>query len=95
MRAWRRWRPRLPASRSGRFRWSSPAAGSSGYLAALGSQAGEDFSGVVMLWTNRTPRVAALALLNTFVLPWDSPVLAGVVLALAAAGLLLLRVQAP
>ncbi len=43
-----------------------------------------------MLWTNRTPKVAALALLNTFVLPWDSAFLAGVVLALAATGLFLL-----
>ena len=32
------------------------------YAAALGSQAGEDFSGVVMLWTTRTPRVALDAL---------------------------------
>ena len=63
--------------------WAVPlvvaSGGVSGYLAALGSQAGEDFSGVVMLWTNRSVRVAALALLNTFVLPWDSPLLAGVV----------------
>ena len=71
---------------------SSRAAACAGYLTALGSQAGEDFSGVVMLWTHRTPRVAVLALLNTFVLPWDSPVLAGVVLALAAAGVLSARV---
>ena len=28
------------------------------------------FSGVVMLWTHRTPRVAAAALLNTFIWPW-------------------------
>jgi hypothetical protein len=48
-----------------------------------------------MLWTNRTVRVAALALLNTFVLPWDSPLLAGIVLALAAGGLILLALRAP
>jgi hypothetical protein len=39
--------------------------------------------------------VALLAALNTFVLPWDSPFLAGVVLSLAAAGLALLIVRAP
>jgi hypothetical protein len=43
-----------------------------------------------MLWTNRTPRVAMDALLNTFVLPWDSPFLAGMVVALAGMGVLLL-----
>jgi Protein O-mannosyl-transferase TMEM260-like len=73
--------------------WAVPlvvvSGGLAGYLNALGSQAGEDFSGVVMLWTNRSPRVAALALLNTFVLPWDSAILAGVVLALAGVGALL------
>ena len=59
------------------------------YLRALGSQAGEDFAGVTMLWLYPSPRVAVFALLNTFVLPWDSPMLAGVVLALAAAGAML------
>jgi hypothetical protein len=79
--------------------WAVPlvvaSGGVSGYLNALGSQAGEDFSGVVMLWTNRSVRVAAFALLNTFVLPWDSPVLAGVVLVLAAGGVILLAWRAP
>ncbi len=60
--------------------------GPGGYLAALGSQAGEDFIGVVMLWTNPTPRVAVFALLNTMVLPWDSSWLGGIVVALALAG---------
>ena len=63
--------------------------GPAAYLKALGSQGAEDFSGVVMLWTHRTPRVAAYALLNTFVRPWDSIVLAAVVLAAAAAGAVL------
>jgi hypothetical protein len=79
--------------------WAVPlvvvAGGPAAYAAALGSQAGEDFSGVEMLWTHRTPRLAALALLRTFVLPWDSPLLAGVVLALAAGGLALLSMQRP
>jgi hypothetical protein len=51
--------------------------GPAAYLQALGSQAGEDFAGVVMLWTHRTARVALAAMLNTFVLPWESPFLAG------------------
>jgi hypothetical protein len=79
--------------------WAVPlvllSGGPSGYLRALGSQAGEDFSGVVMLWTNPTPRVAAFALLDTLVRPWDSPLLGGVVLALASAGALILAWRAP
>lgn len=64
--------------------------GPAGYLRALGSQAGEDFTGVVMLWTNPTPRVAVEAVLYTFARPWDWPVLGGVMLALASAGALVL-----
>jgi hypothetical protein len=74
--------------------WAVPlialTGGLGGYLAALGSQAGEDFVGVVMLWTNPTPRVAAFALLNTLVLPWDSSWLGGIVVALAFVGTLVL-----
>ena len=77
----------------GALSWAVPLIAASGgpqaYLQALGSQAGEDFAGVTMLWLYPTPRVAIVALLNTFVLPWDSPVLAGVVLAMAAAGAML------
>jgi hypothetical protein len=55
--------------------WAIPLIVASGgptqYLHALGAQAGEDFSGVVMLWTHRTPRVAVSALVNTFVWPWS------------------------
>jgi hypothetical protein len=92
-------RPRVPlrvavsalvALAAGGLAWAIPlivvSGGPDAYLQALGSQAGEDFSGVVMLWTNQTPRVAVFAALNTFMLPWDSPVLAGVLLSLAAAG---------
>jgi hypothetical protein len=60
--------------------------GIGGYLHALGSQAGEDFSGVVMLWTHRTVRVALAVFLQTFVRPWDSPILGGIMIVLAAAG---------
>ena len=79
---------------AGVLAWAVPLVVASGgpqaYLAALGSQAGEDFAGVEMLYLNPAPRLAAFALLRTFVWPWDSVPLAAVVLMLAAAGLLLL-----
>jgi hypothetical protein len=79
--------------------WAIPlvvvTGGPGAYLRALGSQGAEDFSGVVMLWTHRTPRVAAYALLNTFVRPWDSVVLAGVVLVAAAGGAVLMAWRSP
>ncbi len=79
--------------------WALPLVWFSGgprrYLEALGSQAGEDFSGVVMLWTHPTPRAAVTAILQTFVRPWDSPILAGVVLVLAAAGALVVLTRSP
>lgn len=88
----------IAAAAAGVAAWAAPliwaSGGLDGYLRALGSQAGEDFSGVVMLWTNPSPRVAFAAALDTFVRPWDSPVLAGIVLALAAAGTLLLATSA-
>lgn len=70
--------------------WAIPLVVASGgltqYVRALGAQAGEDFSGVVMLWTHPTPRVAVSALLNTFVWPW-SWWIGIVVCALAAIGI--------
>ena len=74
----------------GALTWVVPlliaSGGLGGYLAALGTQAGEDFSGVVMLWTTRQARVAVDAVLNTFVWPWKD-VWTGVgVAAVAAAG---------
>lgn len=70
--------------------WGLPLLVASGgpqaYLAALGTQAGEDFTSGEMLYTNPSPRAAAFALIRTFVHPWDSPALAAVVLVLAAAG---------
>ena len=82
---------------AGALAWGVPLLVASGglqqYLAALGSQAGEDFAGVEMLYLNPTPRLAAFALLRTFVWPWDSVPLASVVLVLAALGGLLLVVR--
>ena len=79
--------------------WALPLVWFSGgprrYLQALGSQAGEDFSGVAMLWTHPTPRAAMAAMLQTFVRPWDSPILAGVLLVLAAGGAFVLLTRSP
>ena len=60
--------------------------GLEGYLTALGSQAGEDFSGVVMLWTTRQAKVAALAILNSFVWPWEQYRFGVAMVVLAAVG---------
>jgi hypothetical protein len=82
---------------AGGLLWGVPlliaSGGLNAYLAALGSQAGEDFTSGEMLYTNPSPRAAAFALVRTFVYPWDATALAVVVLALAAAGVvqLLLR----
>ena len=79
--------------------WAVPliaaSGGLGGYLAALGSQAGEDFSGVVMLWTMRQARVAAEAVQNTFVWPWAQRPLANAVLILAVVGAVRFAWRAP
>jgi hypothetical protein len=89
----------VAAAAMGILAWGVPLIWFSGglqrYLYALGSQAGEDFSGVVMLWTHPTPRAAFDAILHTFVHPWDSPLLAGAMLVLAAAGAAVLLIRTP
>jgi hypothetical protein len=74
--------------------WALPllavSGGFTGYVRALGSQAGEDFAWVDMLWANPTPRRLAFTLYETFVLPWHSLPLAVAVLIPAAAGGLML-----
>jgi hypothetical protein len=98
---------RVPASRralasalaaflAGVLVWGIPlivASGSVGaYLAVLGNQGGEDFSGVAMLWTQLTRHSAgmakpiAYASRDTFALPWATIPLAKAVLTLAAVG---------
>lgn len=82
----------MAAAVAGAAAWFVPLLIASGgpthYLTALGSQAGEDFEGVVMLWTMRTPRVALEAVLNSFVRPWGPAPVGGVVLVVAIGGLL-------
>ena len=79
--------------------WAVPLLVASGgpgaYLAALGTQAGEDLSGVVMLWTTRRARVAADAVLYTFVWPWGRFELGAIVIAIAAAGFVRAVLRAP
>ena len=62
------------AAAAGALAWALPLLIASGGIGRTwtpsGAQAGEDFSGVVMLWTHRTPRVAAAALMNSFIWPW-------------------------
>lgn len=80
----------LAAWALGVLAWSVPmivaSGGLSAYAAALGSQAGEDFSGVVMLWTTRTPRVALDALMYSLLWPWGHPIAGGIVVAVASLG---------
>jgi hypothetical protein len=82
---------------AGGLAWGIPLLVASGglnaYLAALGTQAGEDFASGEMLYTNPSPRAAAFALIRTFVHPWDSTALAAVVLVLAAAGVMQLLLR--
>ena len=87
------------AALAGVLLWGVPLLVTSGgltnYLAALGSQAGEDFVGVVMLWTTPTPRVAAHAFVNAFVWPWGRLTLGAVVVAVAAAGTTVSALKTP
>jgi hypothetical protein len=82
---------------AGGLAWGIPLLIASGglgaYLAALGTQAGEDFAAGEMLYLNPNPRAAAIALQRTFLFPWDSTPLAIAVLALAAAGLVYLLLR--
>jgi hypothetical protein len=88
----------LAALAAGVVIWAVPllivSGGPAPYLHALGTQAGEDLGGVVMLATHRTPRVAAFALVNSFVWPWDWWPGIGMCV-LAAAGTLRIAWRAP
>jgi hypothetical protein len=70
--------------------WAVPlvaaSGGVQGYLAALATQAGEDFASGEMLYTNPSPRLLAYALVHTFIDPWEWPSLGVVMLILAAVG---------
>ena len=80
----------VAAGAAGGLAWGVPllilSGGLQAYLRALGSQAGEDFAWVDMLWANPTPRLLALALYRTLALAWGDPRLGFLVAGLAAAG---------
>jgi hypothetical protein len=80
----------IAALAAGTFVWGVPlvtaSGGMSGYLRALGAQAGEDFAWVNMLWMEPTPRRFAFGLYETFIVPWGSLPLAATIVAAAAIG---------
>ena len=88
----------LLAFAAGILVWAVPlivvSGGPAKYAAALGSQAGEDFSGVTMLWTQHSVRQIAAAVVDTFIWPWDWWLGVGMCV-LAAAGLLRVAWRAP
>ncbi|HEY7444135.1 MAG TPA: DUF2723 domain-containing protein [Vicinamibacterales bacterium] len=79
--------------------WAVPmivaAGGWAAYTGALGSQAGEDFTGVDMLARNPTPRRLALGLLHTLVFPWGSTAFGGLMVGLLVLGALTILWRAP
>jgi hypothetical protein len=87
------------AAVAGGLIWAIPLVAASGglpeYMSALGSQAGEDFSGVVILWTVRSARVGAQALVYTFLWPWGSPWLGALVVSLGLVGALRVLWRSP
>jgi hypothetical protein len=89
----------LGAATAGVLVWAIPLIVASGglasYAAALGRQAGEDFSGVVMLWRVRTARVALDTALNSFLWPWGYLGAGGAVVAMACAGCVRVAWQMP
>src|SRR6266850_2580224 len=87
----------LAACAAGCLAWGIPLVIASGginaYLAALHTQAGEDFAWVDMVWSNPTPRHIAIALYQTLVLPWASIPLALTVGVAAAIGALVMLLR--
>ena len=80
----------LAAMIAGGLVWAVPlvwlTGGPAAYWRVLFAQGAEDLSGVTMLWTSPTVRQLARALLQTFVAPWGSLWMAGVMLAAADVG---------
>ena len=79
--------------------WGIPLLVASGgvtsYLAALNTQATQDFSWVDMLWSNPSPRHIAIGLYQALMLPWASIPLAVAVGVAAAIGLLVSLLREP
>jgi hypothetical protein len=89
----------LVAFAIGCLAWGIPlliaSGGVSAYLAALNTQAVQDFSWVDMLWSNPTPRHIAIGLYQALVLPWASIPLAVAVGVAAAIGMLVSLLREP
>jgi hypothetical protein len=79
--------------------WAVPmlvaTGGAHAYLTALRNQAGEDFTGVVMLWTSRTARVAVDAIRYTFLWVWGTVAAGWIIVVIAAAGAARMGIRAP
>ena len=79
--------------------WMVPLLVASGgpeaYLTALRNQAGEDFTGVVMLWTSRTARVAVDAVRYSFLWVWGTMAAGWIVVVIALAGAARMAVRDP
>jgi hypothetical protein len=94
------WRVKaLAAFAIGCLAWGIPLLIASGgvraYIAALNTQAVQDFSWVDMLWSNPTPRHIAIGLYQALVLPWASIPLAVAVGVAAAIGVLVSLLREP
>jgi hypothetical protein len=87
----------IAAAAAGVLAWAIPLIVASGgvdaYIRALGSQAGEDFAWVSMVWASPTPRNVAVALYNSIVLPFERVGLARVIDVAAAVGALVLLLR--
>jgi hypothetical protein len=101
---WRSLSPRVistacAAFAAGLILWAVPmvlaTGGLENYMAALGGQGAEDFTGVDMLYRNPTPARLAAGLMHTFVSPWGWAPLATAILSLATVGALRLAIKAP
>jgi len=97
--AWRHRAVAVAAGAAGCLVWVLPllalTGGVQGYLRALGSQAGEDFAWVDMLWAHPTPRLLALAGYRTLALAWGDPRLGLVVSGLAVIGFVAAVMRVP
>ena len=65
------------------------------YLTALRNQAGEDFTGVVMLWTMRSARVAIDAIKYSVLWPWGTVAAGWIVVGVTVAGAIRMALRAP
>jgi hypothetical protein len=78
------------AAAAGALVWTIPvlaaSGGLQGYFTALAVLAGDDFAGVIMLWSTRTVRVLLNAIQYSFLWPWGELVTGAIVTAAAAIG---------